>query len=125
MRILIASVVVALAAAGAGVAQAAPPGEPEGFICGAAPVDAPAPRTCSYIATVEGLYQNSGSWTLTIKRGCRPDGRKCKEIITIDNPTTPGGFAYGESGVIQPGDRVTGLLKTNGTQMTVGNALGM
>lgn len=52
---------------------------------------------------------------------CRRERTNCKEIIELKNPATPGGFAYEEMGAVQPGDRITGVLLANGTQMAVGN----
>ena len=119
MRTLIAGVALGLVAAGGGVAAAAP-GDTDGFVCMASP-GAPPPLSCSYVAKVEGFYVAHGTWTLTIKRGCLKNGTKCKKIIKITNPSTPGGYAYEGMGAVKPGDRVTGVLLANGTQMAVGN----
>lgn len=122
MRIVIAGLAIALLAAGAGSASAGP-GDAEGCIAISNP-QAPPPVSCSYVATVPGMYANSGSWTMVIKRGCLKNGTKCKKVITIDSPTTPGGIGYGGPGVIQPGDRVTATMKTLGSTIVMGNATG-
>ena len=123
MKIAIAGIAVALIAAGGGVAQAGP-GDAEGCVAVANP-QIPLPYSCSYVAKVDGLYSNEGDWTLVIKRGCNAKATKCKQTITIKNPSTPGGHGYAGPGVIKPGDRVTGTMRTLGSVLTFGNATGV
>lgn len=122
MKTAIAGLAVALVAAATGAASAAP-GDVEGCLSITNPGNPP-PFTCSYVAKYEGMYAMQGTWTLTIKRGCNKTVTKCKKVIKINSSTFPGGVAYGETGVIQPGDRVTGTADAMGTSIVFGNATG-
>ena len=122
MKTAIAGLAIALVAAGTGASHA-DPGDIEGCLSITNPGNPP-PFSCSYVAKYEGMYAMQGTWTLTIKRGCDKKGIKCKKVIKINSSASPGGVAYGETGVIQPGDRVTGTADAMGTSIVFGNATG-